>query len=149
MCARDGGSITATPSGDAHVFERELSTGLYGRIFLREDPMRIEVNNKVNLTRATISLIHELLHMGEELLKDPLPHKRLHWVAMALFSSARDLFVGTEQPLPAIEALVADAFRYAGLNASRDRVRTWARFIQREVAPTVRRYREVRRERGG
>lgn len=141
--------MTSTPSGDAQVFERELSTGLYGRIFLREDPMRIEVNSKVNLTRATISLIHELLHMGEELLKDPLPHKRLHWVATALFSNARDLFLKESLPLPAIEAIVADAFRYAGLATGADRIRVWSRFIQREVAPTVRRYREVRSERGG
>lgn len=132
-----------TPSGRATIFAANLLEGHFGRIWLKKDPMRIEINRSIAPVRATISLIHELLHMGEELLKMPLNHVKLHRAAVALYSQARDLFFwGAKQPSRAETMdIVRNAFNWSGIPLDEDsELPMWTMFVHREIAPTVREF---------
>lgn len=124
------------------MFEADLREGHFGRIWLNTDPMRIEINRRVAPVRATISLIHELLHMGEKLLKMPLNHLLLHRVAVYLYSRARDLFhCQSRGRAPSdVRRLVADAFEAAGIDIDDNELAAWTNYVETEVAPTTREF---------
>jgi len=137
--------VGSTPSRKATIFEADLVEGLFGRIHLKSDPMRIEINQHVNPTRARICLIHELLHMGEQMLKCELEHVKLHRAAVYLYSFARDDFANGIITRGRAARLIAEAFRTAGLEASEDVMPMWAAFLQKEIVPTMAAY--IRRQR--
>jgi len=87
--ARDGQLVVAddfyvTPSTASSIVH--LPEGEYGRTYLDERPFRIEISARATAERQRLALVHELLHVYDEVHKLGITHDQLHGLSYYILS---------------------------------------------------------------
>lgn len=63
----------------SEVFETPIIKGIYGYIDISKIPMRIHINSTYLNSRKAVSLVHEMIHLWENLNKyEEMDHLKLH-----------------------------------------------------------------------
>lgn len=77
-------SFYVTPTTTSSLVH--LPEGEYGRTYLDERPFRVEISARATIERQRLALVHELLHVYDEVHKLGITHDQLHGLSYYILS---------------------------------------------------------------
>lgn len=75
----------------------ELPHGRYGQVLLTNRPFKIQINNRASKGRSEVSLMHEIVHVMDQLYKLNLTHERVHDIATFMVNEAVPAVVAAQE----------------------------------------------------
>jgi hypothetical protein len=112
-------------------FRPNRNENIFGYVNLDKTPFEVVINSDIVEYRQAVSLVHELLHVGAELLKLPLEHNDLHRLASLLLTEYVKRNGTGGKDVPAI-------LHALGIRLGRTEMKALSHFVDTDILPILR-----------